>query len=226
MSTIFLFCALVGGTVLVCQFLMTVAGLGGHDTALGDAAGDDVPHDFGSDGGSHDFGQDAGAHDMHGGDTHDQGGSDQHQSTWLFGIITFRTMVAAMTFFGIGGMAARSGELTLPNQMLIAVCCGIAAMCLVHWMMRTFYRLSEDRTVRISHAIGLEGSVYLPIPGDKAGAGKIHLSLQGRLMEYEAVTAAKAGLPAGARVVVVGARGSSTLEVEPLPEQATQEART
>jgi membrane protein implicated in regulation of membrane protease activity len=92
--------------------------------------------------------------------------------------------------------------------------------------MRTFYRLSEDRTVRISHATGLEGTVYLSIPGDKAGAGKIHLNLQGRLMEYEAVTATKAGLPAGARVVVVGARGSSTLEVEPLPEQATQEART
>ena len=70
-------------------------------------------------------------------------------------------------------------------------------MYLVHWLMRAIYRLSEDRTVRISRAVGQEGMVYLPIPADKAGAGKIHLNLQGRLMEYAAVTSAKAAAADG-----------------------------
>jgi len=216
MTTIFLFCALVGGTVLVCQLLMTIAGLGGHGLELSDAGSHDVPHDFG---------HDAGAHDVHGADAQDHDSGDQHQSTWLFGIITFRTLVAAATFFGVAGMAARSAELSIGNQLLIAAACGVAAMCLVHWMMRTIYRLGEDRTVRINRAVGQEGTVYISIPADKAGAGKIHLNLQGRLMEYEAVTSANAKLPTGARVVVVGVAGTSTLEVAPRQEPVAVEPR-
>ena len=207
MSTLFLICALVGGTVMVCQFVMTIAGLGGHGMELGDAGGHDVPHDFG---------HDLAGHDAHGGDGQGQDSSDQHQSTWLFGMLTLRTLIAAVTFFGVAGKAAESADLSLPNQLLIAVVCGVAAMCLVHWLMRAFFRLSEDGTVRINRAVGQEGTVYISIPADEAGAGKITLNLQGRLMEYLAVTSGHASLPAGARVVVVGVAGSSTLEVESL----------
>lgn len=211
MSTLFLICALVGGTVMVCQFVMTLAGLGGHGLDMGDAEIHDVPHDLG-----HNFGM----HDGHSDAAHDQSESQQHQSTWLFGIITFRTLVAAVTFFGVAGKAAEAGDLSLPNQLLIAVVCGIAAMCLVHWLMRSFYRLSEDRTVRIDRAVGQEGTVYISIPAGKAGAGKIHLNLQGRLMEYEAVTSSLATLAAGTRVVVVGVAGAGTLEVAARVEPA------
>lgn len=222
MAMLFLFCALLGGTVLVCQFLLTLAGLGGHDVDIADSAGHDiadVPHDLSGD--AHDLSGDA-AHEMgtdhdHGGDGHDASHDQQHISTWLFGVLTFRTLVAATTFFGIGGMAARAAELSVPNQVLIAAACGVAALYLVHWLMRAFYRLGEDDTVRISRAIGQEGTVYVPIPGGKVGPGKIHLKLQGRLMEYAAVTAAKAPLPTGARVVVVAVAGAGMLEVQPLP---------
>jgi membrane protein implicated in regulation of membrane protease activity len=220
MSTLFLICALVGGTVMVCQFVMTIAGLGGHGLELSDAGAPDVPHDFG-----HDFGHDLAGHDAHGGDAQDQDSSDQHQSTWLFGMLTLRTLIAAVTFFGVAGKAAESADLSLPNQLLIALVCGVAAMCLVHWLMRVFYRLSEDSTVRINRAVGQEGTVYISIPADKAGAGKITLNLQGRLMEYLAVTSSHASLPTGARVVVVGVAGSSTLEVEPQQEPVAVEPR-
>ena len=216
MSTLFLICALVGGTVMVCQFVMTIAGLGGHGLELGDGGGHDVPHDFG---------HDLGGHDTHGGDGQGQDSSDQHQSTWLFGMLTLRTLIAAVTFFGVAGKAAESADLSLPNQLLIAVACGVAAMCLVHWLMRAFFGLSEDSTVRINRAVGQEGTVYISIPADKAGAGKITLNLQGRLMEYLAVTSGHASLPTGARVVVVGVAGSSTLEVEPRQEPVAVEPR-
>ena len=52
MTTIFLFCALVGGTIMLCQFVLTLLGLGGHDLVdaghggvdLADDAGPDVAH--------------------------------------------------------------------------------------------------------------------------------------------------------------------------------------
>lgn len=214
MTVIFLGCAIVGGTVLACQFFLSLLGLG-HDADLGDVGGHDVPHDF-----SHDLA----AHDAHGGDAHNHGDAQQHQSSWLAGILTIRTLTAAVTFFGIAGMAADTAGLVLHQQLLLAVACGLAAMCLVHWLMRFVYRFGEDHTVRINRAVGLEAKVYVPIPGEKAGAGKIHVTLQGRLMEYEAVTAQAANLPAGARVVVTGVVGSEALEVAPVPEQAATNA--
>ena len=55
--------------------------------------------------------------------------------------------------------------------------------------------------------------MYLRIPGAKAGAGKVHLMLQNRTVEYQAVTAG-AELPTGAPVKVVAVVNSDTVEVE------------
>ncbi|MBL8728012.1 MAG: hypothetical protein JNM25_06250 [Planctomycetes bacterium] len=49
MSTVFLYCAAIGGTLLVVQFLMLLFGLGGdHDTGTGHDFGGDVGHDQGA----------------------------------------------------------------------------------------------------------------------------------------------------------------------------------
>ncbi|HEV7224595.1 MAG TPA: hypothetical protein VGN42_17935, partial [Pirellulales bacterium] len=61
------------------------------------------------------------------------------------------------------------------------------------------------------------GTVYLRVPANKAGVGKVHLNLQNRTMEYEALTA-QAELPVGAKVVVVNVAGPDTVEVELVPE--------
>lgn len=222
MTTFFLICAVIGGTVLACQFVMTLIGLGGEGGNLdaGGAAGD--VGDAGI--GAHDV---IGAHevdvpdhaDVHVAHAHsadsEQGHDAQghHGSTWLFGILSFRTLTAAIAFFGLAGWAAETAELSPPTQIVIALASGAAAMFLVHGVMRMFFKLSEDGTVRISRAIGREATVYVPIPAAKSGAGKVQIKLQDRLLEYEAVTPDPQALTTGARVFVVGVRGANTLEV-------------
>jgi membrane protein implicated in regulation of membrane protease activity len=202
----FLICAIVGGTVLICQFVLTLVGLGGgHDVDFSH----DVPHDFGGDAGV----------DGHAGEASSAAGMDHdaqgdHGSSWLFGIISFRTLIAAATFFGLAGLAAQSAGLRLGPQLLLALSSGWAAMYGVHWMVRAMGRLGEDGTVRIRGALGQEATVYVPIPAAKAEAGKVQLKIQNRLVEYEAVTAGPLKLTTGTRVRVVGIAGS-TLEVEP-----------
>jgi membrane protein implicated in regulation of membrane protease activity len=200
MSWLFLLCAVVGGTVLVCQFVLTLIGLGGDNVAIAD----DLPdvHDVHV-GGSH--GADVDGHDAHG----------HHGSSWLFGIISFRTLVAAATFFGLVGLAAQSAELGLGPQLFLATAAGLGAMCGVHWIVRAMTRLGEDATARVRAALGQEGTVYVPIPAGKANAGKVQLKLQNRLVEYEAVTSSSSKLATGTKVRVVGVTGN-TLEVEPL----------
>lgn len=208
MTAIFMFCALVGGTIMVCQFALTLIGLGGHDLVDAGHGGLDLDHDAGADA-AHDMADDGAAT----GEAQGDDSSHQHSSTWLFGVITFRTMIAAITFFGLTGMAAHSADLSSINQVLIGLACGIGAMYAVHWLMSLMYRLGEDHTVRIGRAVGQEGMVYLPVPAGKAGHGKVQLRLQGRMMECEAMTAEPDNLPTGARVVVVGVVGGHVLDV-------------
>ena len=79
-------------------------------------------------------------------------------------------------------------------------------------------RLRHDGTVRIERSIGQRATVYVPIPGDKQGSGKVQLKLQDRLMEYPAITAEKGKLATGALVEVVDVVGPSTLEVKTVKE--------
>jgi hypothetical protein len=171
----FWICAVVGGTVLICQFVLTLVGLGGNETDFADIP-DDLPTDVGHAGGAH--GSDGSGHVAHG-----------HDTSWLFAMISFRTLVAASTFFGLTGLAARAAGQTVPLQLVLAAAAGVGAMYGVHWIVRTMGRLAEDGTMRIRQAIGQEGTVYIPIPAAKANAGKVQLKVQNRLVEFEAVTA-------------------------------------
>lgn len=210
MTWLFLILATVGGTILICQFVLTLIGLG-HDVEIADDLPDDIPHDM-----PHDVG-----HDFHGGD-HGAGHADsaghagEHSGAWLVGIISFRTLVAASAFFGLSGLASQAAGLSPPLQLVIAAGGGWCAMYGVHWLMRKMGQMGEDPTVRVQRAVGLEGSVYVPIPAGKRQAGKVQVKLQGRLMELEAVTAGDERLPTGTKVRVVALEGTN-LVVESLP---------
>jgi hypothetical protein len=211
-DTVFIICAAIGGTILVAQFVMTLIGLGGHAFDLDMSS--DIGHDFGGD-----FHADGGFHGDHAGggdhadatDHADQ--ANQHCSTWLFGIISFRTVVAALAFFGLAGLAARSADAPMPTVLGVSVGAGLAAMFAVYWMMRSLQALRAEGTVRILGSVGQHGNVYLRVPASRSGSGKIQFNLQNRTMEYLAVTAGPE-LPTGAKVVVVGVLNPTTLEVQ------------
>ena len=211
METVFIICAAVGGTILVVQFLLALVGLGGHAFDLNVST--DIGHDFGGD--FHgDTGGDAGFHgDQAGGDAGHDSQAGHHGSTWLFGVLSFRTIVAALAFFGLGGLAAQSANVSTPIVLAVAFGAGAAALFAVYWMMRTLYSLQAEGNVRIRRAVGQHGNVYLRIPANRSGSGKIQFNLQNRTMEYLAVTSGPE-LPTGAKVVVVGVINPTTLEVQ------------
>jgi hypothetical protein len=204
MTTIYGLCAVVGGTVLVCQFIMALVGLSGdHD--LSDV---DADMDFGD-------AHDAGGHAD--GATADQThGHGHHSSTWFFGVISFRTVVAALAFFGLTGLAVQSGDSGAGRTLGIAVAAGVAAMYGVHWLMQQMSRLNADGTIGIREAVGQTGTVYLKVQGHNQGAGKITLNLRNRTVEFDARTAGDE-LPNGTQIVVLGVLGPDMVEVGPVP---------
>lgn len=202
MTTVFVICAAIGCTVLVFQFVLTMIGLGGEAFDL-DISGDvdaDIDMDLDAD---VDF---------------DADGDHSHVgSTWLFGVISFRTVIAALAFFGLFGLAADKAGATAIYTLLIAAAAGLAAMYGVYWMYRAMDSLKSEGTVRIGRAVGREGTVYVTVPAENSGNGKIQINLQNRTMEYLALTPGHK-LPPGAKVVVTNVITSDTVEVESITE--------
>ena len=64
-------------------------------------------------------------------------------------------------------------------------------------------------------AVGCHGKVYLTIPGERRGTGKVQITINGAVREYDAVTDCDS-IPTGAQIKVVEVVDSSTLLVEPL----------
>ncbi len=139
--------------------------------------------------------------------------SDHDHGNWFLGVLTVRAVSAALLFFGIGGMIALQNDAEPLSAFGIAIGSGAAALYLVAFLMKSLAGLKADGTARVDRAVGRTGTVYLRIPGAKSGPGKIHLMLQNRTVEYQAVTAG-GELPTGTPIKVVAVVNSDSVEVE------------
>jgi membrane protein implicated in regulation of membrane protease activity len=208
LDSIFLIAAVIGGTVLVCQFLLTLVGLGGHDVDGGfdgDLDVGDLPDNLST------------SHHTSLGTTAD-GDFAHPDSSWLFGVLSFRTLVAAAAFFGVAGKAALSAGFQQSTALVLAVLVGLSAMYGMYWLMRLIGSLTSSGNERIVNALGQTATVYIPIPAAGQGAGKVQLSMQNRIVEYRAVTNDDSKLNTGESVEVVDIAGSDLVCVRRVVE--------
>lgn len=190
-----LMCVAVPATVImILQTIMIFIGMAGHSDV-------DIQGDNGIDGV---FGNDSpDAADMHIGDSG-------------LRIFTVRGMVA---FFAVGGWAGLSALSLTANPaaaIITALIFGTLALLLVAWFFRWAASLNENGTLQMDSAIGKVGEVYIAVPPNMSGAGKVNVIIQGRLTEAEAMTNEDRPLKYGETVKVVGLAVGNTLLVEPI----------
>lgn len=147
-----------------------------------------------------------------GGDSDVDGDIDAHGDLGD-GHLSFRTVVAFVTFFGIGGSAALSAGLSAWAALAAAVAAGSLAFWLVGLAMLQLSRLRSSGNVDIQNAVGSEARVYLAVPGERSGTGAVTVPIQGRTMQYKAVTRG-AAIATGQFCKVVAVHAGDTLEVE------------
>lgn len=214
MSTLFTMTALIGGTVLVFQFLLMLMGLGhgSGELASGDVA--DVANGAAAAGGE------SGA--VTAGDQptwHEAADADlgHPEAPWFYEALSLRTLSAAATFFGLAGKTALAYDYSPFASLVLAILAGIAAMYFVYWLFKQVYKLQHSGSENIRNAIGASAAVYVPIPGKRAGAGKVTFKLQNRLVEYQAITDDEQRLITGEKVIVVAVINSDTVRVTRAP---------
>ncbi len=150
---------------------------------------------------------------------HDHAGHGGHgvsDASEGLNLLSVRALSAGLGFFGIGGLLGLTTGLGLFAAIPFGVVLGIAATVGTAMITRWMLTLEDDGSVEIHGAVGLSGTVYLAIPGERSGIGKVLLTLQNRTVEYQAVTSAGA-LPTGATVLVVDVVGPDTVDVVPDP---------
>ncbi|MCK6446703.1 MAG: serine/threonine protein kinase [Planctomycetes bacterium] len=129
--------------------------------------------------------------------------------------LSVRTVVAFITFFGLTGMALDSASVSSAWTFVGALVAGGLAFWLVGLAMLQLNKLRASGTVEIKNSVGAQARVYLAIPGHKSGTGAVTVPIQGRTMEYRAVTSGEA-LPTGSYCRVVAVQASDTVEVSAL----------
>ena len=131
------------------------------------------------------------------------------------GFLSIRSMAAFLTFFGLTGLMGLDEGWGGGRTVAVALGTGTASMLLVAWLMATFARMTSQGNLDPSNAVGQNARVYLRIPADGAGKGKITVSIQGRSQEFEATTKGPE-LATGSEVKVLRQTSPNTFEVEAL----------
>jgi len=132
------------------------------------------------------------------------------------GVLSFRSVNAFFVGFGWSGVIALQSGLSLASAVPISVATGGLLMSVVYWIMRFFYGLQASGNVNLQNAVGLTGSVYLPIPPDRSGTGQVELLIQGQSRLVTALNNSNQQITRNCRVKIVEQIDASTVIVEPI----------
>jgi len=137
------------------------------------------------------------------------GDMDGHGAFQLF---TLRNLVNFMLGFSWTAIALKN---IISAQWLLTLVSALVGIGLVVAMMYMFLgmsRLQQSGNMDVKGAVGATGTVYLTIPGQRGGAGKIHIKIQNTLREVDAVTEGDT-IPTGAMIKVTAILEDSILIV-------------
>ena len=186
--------------VFVIQTVMTFLGAAG-DTDFDintdmDTAG---PSDMGD--GSVDVGADV------------ETGESGHLGTGM-NLLTFRNFINFLIGFGWTAILLKDSIPATGLRMLIAILVGIVLVAIVMLLFKWLTDMQQSGNINVfKSAVDCEGTVYLTIPGERAGEGKVQITINNAVREYAAVTDGPT-LKTGQRIRVVEAVSSNTLLVE------------
>ena len=105
-----------------------------------------------------------------------------------FQFLSLKNIVAFFAVFGWSGIGFVNAGLAAWLVILLAFICGLLMMVLMASLFYFMSKLAESGTLEMKNAVGKLGEVYLVIPGNRGGMGKVQLNVQGSLRTLDAIT--------------------------------------
>ncbi len=151
-----------------------------------------------------DFDTDAGGVDIDGGSEPGTG----------LGLLTFRNLVNFLLGFGWTAILLREQISSVPLLLVVAVLVGAGLVAVVMMMFKWLSGMQQSGNIDVHRqAVGCTGTVYLTVPANREGTGKVQININSSVREFDAVTDGTK-LPTGVQIRVVEVISDSTLLVE------------
>lgn len=140
------------------------------------------------------------------GDTMDFGG--------MMSLFSVRNIVNFFMGFGWGGVCI--GQYT-DNKLFLylgATIIGLIFVAIFFYLIKQLLKLESSGNIDMNDCVGKVCNVYLRIPAARSGKGKVQMSINGTIIEWDAITDDKDIISTGSQVKVIEVTGGSTLLVE------------
>lgn len=134
------------------------------------------------------------------------------------GVSIFSVKPVTGFFLGFGWVGViATGEGASPMvAALFGLGTGGVIMVGIYGLLRFFYSMRSDGTMRFNDAVGAIGTVYLSIPASRGGGGQVTVAFRNRQETVAAITESATPIPSGEKVKVARLLDSRTLVVERL----------
>ena len=99
--------------------------------------------------------------------------------------------------------------------MLIAFAVGALLVFVVMMMFKGLSKMQQSGNIDVyKTAVGCNGKLYLTVPGERKGIGKVQININNSVREYDALTDSEDDLKTGTSIKVTEVLDASTLIVE------------
>lgn len=120
-----------------------------------------------------------------------------------FQFLSLKNIVAFFTVFGWSGIGFINAGMAPWLVVVLAAICGLLMMLAMAALFYFMSKLAENGTLKMKSAVGKLGEVYLVIPGNRGGMGKVQLNVQGSLRTLDAMTDDAAAIPTNSIIEVL-----------------------
>lgn len=120
-----------------------------------------------------------------------------------FQFLSLKNIVAFFAVFGWSGIGFINAGMAAWLVIILAAICGLLMMLAMAALFYFMSKLAENGTLRMKNAVGKLGEVYLVIPADRGGMGKVQLNVQGSLRTLDALTDEDSAIPTNSIIEVL-----------------------
>ena len=130
-------------------------------------------------------------------------------------LYTFRNLVNFL--LGMSWTAILLNEQIASKALLMVIAFAVGALLVfaVMMMFKGLSKMQQSGNIDVyKSAVGCSGKVYLTVPGERKGSGKVQININNSIREYDALTDSEDDLKTGTSIKVTEVLDASTLLVE------------
>ncbi len=128
-------------------------------------------------------------------------------------LFTLRNLINFLLGFSWTGITFYNSISSYFLLLILSTLVGLGFVWIFFFIIKQIQKLAEDNSFKLEQALQKTGTVYLSIPANNEGIGKIIISVKGSQRELSAISLTNR-IETGAPIRVVGIEGSNLLIVE------------